>query len=110
MDNEDPDYLTPDQKRRERKMLTECFRLMRDERSRYERQAERFLATKFLTIENSSLTITYSIEEGRFTSKTIKKKNLADSVTSQFPIPQTKSEQIEALIEFFAQSEVAYIN
>ena len=47
MDLEDPDFLSPAQRLREQEVITKCFNLMRDERSRYGEQAQKLLASEF---------------------------------------------------------------
>ncbi|MBC7463511.1 MAG: hypothetical protein H7227_04530 [Actinobacteria bacterium] len=109
MDIEDPDFLTPDQKRMERNLLTTCFRLMRDERSHYEKQASEFLSTEFLSINKAEYSIEYSIQDGLYTSKSVHTLYLEARVTIQAPIPTSRSKKIEMLIELFAQSEAGMI-
>ncbi|MEI6514278.1 MAG: hypothetical protein WCO51_13550 [bacterium] len=109
MDYENPDFLTPEQKLREQEVITRCFKLMRDERSRYEKQAQTLLASKFFVSENGMYGLAYSIERDRYICNALPRSPLSHSFSIEVPIPDTQIEQIEALIELFAQSEAGLI-
>lgn len=109
MDSEDPDFLTPEQKMREQEVIARCFNLMRDERSRYEEQAQKLLATEFFFSKSDNYELFYLIQEDRYICNANPQSPLGESFSIEAPIPDTQEEQIETLIELFAQSEAGLI-
>ena len=109
MDFENPDYLSPEQLLRETELLTLCSNLMRDERSRYEQQAKKLLASKFFASKSGIYDLTYSIRGDRFICDANPQLPLIHSFSIEAPMPDTQAEQIETLIELFAQSEAGLI-
>lgn len=104
-----PNLLSSEQKFREREVIAKCFNLMRDKRFRYEKQAEAFLQTEFLTLVSEDYDLVFSIQDDLFTCSGLPKSPSGNRFTSQMPIPTTKTEKIETLIELFAQSEAGLI-
>ncbi|CAB4989961.1 MAG: hypothetical protein F2879_04915 [Actinobacteria bacterium] len=109
MDFEDPDFLSPEQKLQEQEVITRCFNLMRDERSRYEEQARTLLANRFFVSEDGTNGLAYSIQGDRYICNANPQSPLGESFSIEAPIPDTQEEQIETLIELFAQSEAGLI-
>lgn len=102
-------FLTPEQLIRESVVISECSRLMSEERSRYENQAEIFLETGSFSRVNGDYSLNYQIKGERFVwhAKSI---SLNENIySSEILIPQNLAEKIEVLIEFFAQSEAGFI-
>jgi hypothetical protein len=83
---------------------------MRDERSRYEQQAKKLLASKFFVSKSGIYDLTYSIRGDRFICDANPQLPLIDSFSIEAPMPDTQAEQIETLIELFAQSEAGLIS
>jgi len=104
-----PNFLSPEQKLREQEVITKCFNLMRSERSRYKKQVEVFLEFEFLNSESEDFDLVFSIQDDLFTCSGLPKSPSGNRFTSQMPIPTTKTEKIETLIELFAQSEAGLI-
>lgn len=102
-------FLTPKQKRRKSEVIYECFRLMRDERSRYEKQANDFIDSGYFSSDTKSHLIEYSIEDNQFACSATSKLHYGESFSTFAPIPEAREEQVEELIELFAQSEAGLI-
>lgn len=109
MDFEDPDFLTPEQKMREQEVIARCFNLMRDERSRYEEQAQKLIATEFFFSKSDNYELSYLIQEDRYICNAKPQSLLIQSFSIEAPIPDTFQEKIETLVELFAQSEAGLI-
>ena len=109
MDFGDPDFLTPEQKMREQEVISRCFNLMRDERSRYEEQAQKLLASEFFFSKSGNYDLSYLIQEDRYICKANPQSLLTQSFSIEAPIPDTFEEKIETLVELFAQSEAGLI-
>ena len=103
-------FLTPEQLIRESEVISECSRLMSEERSRYENQAEIFLETGSFSRVKGDYSFNYKIKGDRFVwhAKSISPNE--NSYSSEIQIPRTLAEKIEVLIEFFAQSEAGFIS
>ena len=56
------ELLTAEQKQRELDVISECFRLMQSERSRYEKQAIAFIDSGNFSTETNSYWINFSIK------------------------------------------------
>lgn len=109
MDTEDPVLLSPEQKLREQEVITRCFNLMRDERSRYEQQAQILLTRRFVASESEFYELAYSIQGDRYICNANSLSPLRNSFSIELPIPNTREGKIESLIELFAQSEAGLI-
>jgi len=103
-------FLTPEQLIRESEVLSECCRLMEEERSRYENQAEIFLDTGSFSRVNGNYSFKYKIKDGRYIWHAKPSSPTENSYSSEVPIPETMIDKIETLIEFFAQSEAGFIS
>lgn len=110
MDFGDPDFLTPEQKMREQEVISRCFNLMRDERSRYEEQAQKLLAAEFFFSKSDNYELSYLIQEDRYICNANSQSLLIQSFSIEAPIPDTSEEKIETLVELFAQSEAGLIH
>lgn len=105
----DEEFLTPGQKHRELDVISECFRLMQSERSRYEKQAIAFIDSGHFSTETKSYSIKFLIKDNQFACIATSKLPNADSYSTFAPIPEARDKQIEELIELFAQSEAGLI-
>lgn len=103
-------FLTPQQLVRESEVLSEFCRLIVEERSRYENQAEIFFATGSFSRVNGDYSFKYKIKGDRFVWHAKPISPTENSYSSEVPIPETMVDKVEALIEFFAQSEAGFIN
>jgi hypothetical protein len=103
-------FLTPEQLIRESEVLSECSRLMLEERSRYENQAEIFLETGSFSRVNGDYSFKYKMKDGRFVWHAKPFSPTENSYSSEVPIPEAMVDKIETLIEFFAQSEAGFIS
>lgn len=110
MDLDDANFLSPEQKLSEREVIARCINLMRDERSRYEQQAQIMLTDKFFSTKNEIYSLVYSIQLDHYICDANAQSPLIQSFSIEVPIPDAQAEQIETLIELFAQSEVGLIN
>ena len=110
MDFEDPDFLSPEQKLREQEVIIRCFNLMHDERSRYEEQAQKLLASEFFFSKSGIYDLSYLIQGDRYICKANPQSSLTQSFSIEAPIPDTHEEKIETLVELFAQSEAGLIH
>ena len=109
MDFENPDFLSPEQKLHEQEVIARCFKLMRDERSRYEEQAQKLLASDFFSSKNGIYDLSYLIQGDHYICKANPQSSLTQSFSIEAPIPYTQEEKIEVLVELFAQSEAGLI-
>ena len=109
MASEEPS-LSAEQTRRQSEVLAECFRLMRDERSRYENQASRFLEEGQLALETPAYNFVFYIEDNRFSCKASSKSSGQKSFVISAPIPESSKEKVEELIELFAQAEAGLVD
>jgi len=105
----DEELLTAEQKQRELGVISECFRLMQSERSRYEKQAIAFIDSGHFSTETNSYWINFSIKNNQFACIATSKLPDADSHSTFAPIPESRDKQIKELIELFAQSEAGLI-
>lgn len=105
MDDEDLDLLSPRDKFREQLMLTRVALLLRDERSRYETQAKDLLTHKKLKTENDLYIFSYFVKTDGFICKGQSKSPYGQSFSTTLPIPDSQEDQIEQLIDLFAESE-----
>lgn len=103
-------FLTPEQLIRESEVLSECSRLMLEERSRYEDQAKIFLETGSFSRVNGDYSFKYKMKGDRFVWHAKPISPTENSYSSEVPIPKTMVDKIETLIEFFAQSEAGFIS
>jgi hypothetical protein len=97
--------LTPTQKLREQEVIQEFFRLMRDERSRYENQAINLIKNRIFEKETDNFELSYRVKEDTYLCQIRNKNRAANSYEIEFPIPEFEKDKIETLIELFAQSE-----
>ena len=105
----DEELLTAEQKQRELDVISECFRLMQSERSRYEKQAIAFIDSGHFSTETNSYSIKFLITNNQFACIATSKVPNGDSHSTFAPIPESRDKQIEELIELFAQSEAGLI-
>lgn len=82
MDFEDPDFLSPEHRLREQEVITKCFNLRRDERSRYEKQAQKLFASEFFLSKSGTYDLSYLIQGDRY----ICQANPQSSLTQSFSI------------------------
>lgn len=108
--NIDESFLTPAQQIRELEVIAECFRLMQVERSRYELQAAILFERGSFSRQNGNYLLKYKIKEDRFVWHALPASATENSYSGEAPIPKSRTEQIEQLIEFFAQSEAGSIS
>jgi len=106
----DRSFLTTDQKIREKDVIAECFRLMRDERSRYESQAALLLETGYFSRKKGNHLLRYQVKDNRFTWHANTPSPMENSYSGETPIPDSHEEKIEQLIELFAHSEAGFIH
>ncbi len=106
----DESFLTPAQQIRELEVIAECFRLMQVERSRYELQAAILFERGSFPRQNGNYLLKYKIEDDRFVWHALPAFSTENSYSGEAPIPKSRNEQIEHLIEFFAQSEAGFIS
>ena len=109
MEIDDEFKLTPVQKIQERNVITKCFELMRDERSRYEIQANQLIENGILQKDSNEFTLLYYVKNDTYLCWMNNKDKAGDSYEIGFPIPQTVEAKIETLVELFAQSEAGRI-
>lgn len=107
MDYEVPEFLSLEQRIREQEVITRCFNLMHDERSRYEEQAQELLTSEFFFSKNGIYDLSYLIQGDRYICKANPHSSLTRSFSIEAPIPDTQEEKIEVLVELFAQSEAS---
>ncbi len=88
-----------------RKMMENFFRLLDENRSRYEEQAKLLLSQKRLEIKVSDYNIRYSVKDGAFSSSAKPLSGDLNHYQFEVPIPETAEKQIQELIELFAKSE-----
>lgn len=110
MDSEDQDILTPEEEAHERELISKCFQLMRDERSRYEAQAIRLIESAELETETEDFKLSYLVKENTYICRMNSKNKSGNSYEIEFPIPELENEKIETLIELFAQSEAERVS
>ena len=105
MDLDDSLSLSPDEQLRVDQTMERFGNLLNSERSRYETQAHELIESQTLVTETDNFMLKYSIRGDLYVSRGIPKQKDSDSFSIEFPIPDTKQERIESLIELFAQSE-----
>ena len=103
-------FLTPQQLVRESEVLSGFCRLIVEERSRYENQAEIFLETGSFSRVNGDYSFKYKMKDDRFVWHAKPFSPTENSYSSEVPIPEAMVDKIETLIEFFAQSEAGFIS
>jgi hypothetical protein len=108
--NIDEGFLTPAQQIRELEVMAECFRLMQAERSRYELQAAILFEKGSFSLQNGNYFLKYKIKDDRFVWHALPALATENSYSGEAPIPKSRTEQIEQLVEFFAQSEAGFIS
>ena len=108
--NIDEGFLTPAQQIRELEVMAECFRLMQVERSRYELQAAILFKKGSFSRQNGNYLLKYKIKDDRFVWHALPALATENSYSCEAPIPKSRTEQIEQLVEFFAQSEAGFIS
>ena len=108
--NIDEAFLTPAQQIRELEVMAECFRLMQAERPRYELQAAILFEKGSFPLQNGNYFLKYKIKEDRFVWHALPALATENSYSGEAPIPKSRTEQIEQLVEFFAQSEAGFIS
>ena len=90
MESEDGFELTPKQKSKERLVLKNFSRL--------------------LETEVPGFRLSYTVQEKSFLCQLLNKDKTGNSYEIEFPIPDSKSDKLETLIELFAQSEAGRIS
>jgi len=110
MDREDGFELTPEQKNREKAVLVNFSRLLETEKSRYEAQAIQLIELKRLEIEVPGFKLSYIVKETSYLCQLHNQDKTGKSYEIEFPIPDSKSDKLETLIELFAQSEAGRIS
>lgn len=103
-------FLTSEQEIREKDVICECNRLMRDERSRYESQASILLETGSFSRQNGNYLIRYEVKNNRFAWQASPRSAIENSYSGEASIPDSEEEIIEQLIELFAHTEAGFIN
>ena len=106
----DESFLTPAQQIRESEVIAECSRLMEVERSRYELQAAILFEKGSFSRQNGNYMLKYKIKDDRFVWHALPALATENSYSCEAPIPKSRTEQIEQLVEFFAQSEAGFIS
>ncbi len=106
----DESFLTPAQQIRESEVIAECSRLMEVERSRYELQAAILFEKGSFSRQNGNYLLKYKIKDDRFVWHALPALATENSYSCEAPIPKSRTEQIEQLVEFFAQSEAGFIS
>lgn len=109
MQIDDEFELTPEQKLQERNVITKCFELMRDERSRYEDQANQLIKNGTFQKDSNEFKLLYHVKNDTYLCQMNNKDKTGKSFEIAFPIPETVQEKIEILVELFAQSEAGRI-
>ena len=109
MASEEPS-LSAEQTRRQSEVLAECARLMRDDRSRYEDQARRVIEDGSLSIETAKYAFEFSMGPGRFACNASPKSLDYKRFEISIPIPESSREQVDALVELFAQAEAGLVD
>jgi hypothetical protein len=105
MDLDDSLSLSPNEQLRVDQTMERFWNLLNSERSRYETQARELIENQTLVTETDDFMLKYSIRGDLYVSRGIPKQKDSDSFCIEFPIPDTKQERIESLVELFAQSE-----
>jgi len=105
MDLDNSLNLSPDEQLRVDQTMERFWNLLNSERSRYETQARELIESQTLVTETDNFMLKYSIRGDLYVSRGIPKQKDADSFCIESPIPDTKQERIESLVELFAQSE-----
>jgi len=106
----DEGFLTPAQQIRESEVIAECFRLMQVERSRYELQAAILFEKGSFSRQNGNYLLKYKIKDDRFVWHALPALATENSYSGEAPVSKSRTEQIEQLVEFFAQSEAGFIS
>lgn len=102
--------LTPEQKLREQKILAEFQELTESDRSRYENQAIQLIELKKFETEIEGFKLSYRVKANSYLCELHNRDKSGKSYEIEFPIPESDSEKLEALIELFAQSEAGRIS
>lgn len=110
MNTDDEVELTPEQKNRGQIILMNFSRLLETERSRYEAQAIQLIELKKLETEVPGFKLSYAVKEKSYLCKLQNKDRTGNSYEIEFPIPDSKLDKIDTLIELFAQSEAGRIS
>jgi hypothetical protein len=106
----DESFLTPAQQIRESEVIAECSRLMEVERSRYELQAAILFEKGSFSRQNGNYLLKYKIKDDRFVWHALPALATENGYSGEAPIPKSRTEQIEQLVEVFAQSEAGFIS
>jgi hypothetical protein len=97
--------LTPDQILREQAVLANFSHLIETERSRYENQAIQLLEKGQFESEIDGFKLSYMVKPNTYLCRLQNHDISGDSYEIEFPIPESKEEMLETLVELFAQSE-----
>ena len=62
------------------------------------------------SLQNGNYFLKYKIKEDRFVWHALPALATENSYSGEAPIPKSRTEQIEQLVEFFAQSEAGFIS
>lgn len=103
-------FLNTEQQIRESEVIAECFRLMQDERLRYESQAAILLKSGSFSRQNGKYLIQYKVKGNRFSWQANPPSTMEESYSGEAPIPNSQEGKIEQLIELFAHTEAGFIN
>lgn len=96
---------TPDQTRREHAVLANFSHLIKTERSRYGNQAIQLLEKKYFESEVNGFKLICLVKPNTYLCRIQNQDISGDSYEIEFPIPESKEEMLETLVELFAQSE-----
>jgi hypothetical protein len=110
MERENEFELTPDQKTREQDVFIHFSQLLETERSRYEAQAKNLIEQKRLERIVDGFRLSYIVKENSFLCQLHNLDKSGKSYEIEFPIPDSELDQLETLIELFAQSEAGRIS
>ena len=105
MENEDESEINLQEKRREQELISRFFRLMHNERSRYENQALTFIENGTFEKVTDNFELSYRVKGETYSCRIRNRNRNGNSYEIVLPIPDSEMERIEILIELFAQSE-----
>ncbi|MEY4498720.1 MAG: hypothetical protein RJA40_825 [Actinomycetota bacterium] len=105
MENEDESEINLQEKRHEQELISRFFRLIRNERSRYESQALTLIENGTFEKVTDNFELSYRVKGETYSCRIRNKNRNGNSYEMELPIPDSEVKRIETLIELFAQSE-----
>ena len=102
--------LNPDQILRESKILFTFQNLLITEKSRYESQAIKLLEDISLHTKIVGYDLSYRVNSDTYLCRITNQDKSGNSYAIEIPIPNSKAEKLETLVELFAQSEAGFIH